>query len=43
VPSAHFGGGAPRYSLEIEPGRYYVAPACTLITQVHDVKQTQTN
>ncbi len=29
--------------LEIEPGRYYVAPACTLITQVHDVKQTETN
>lgn len=29
--------------LEIEPGRYYVAPACTLITQVHDVKRTQTN
>lgn len=29
--------------LEIEPGRYYVAPACSLITQVHDVKKTQTN
>jgi diaminopimelate decarboxylase len=29
--------------LEIEPGRYYVAPSCTLITRVHDVKRTQTN
>jgi diaminopimelate decarboxylase len=29
--------------LEIEPGRYYVAPACTLIAQVHDIKRTQTN
>jgi diaminopimelate decarboxylase len=29
--------------LEIEPGRYYVAPSCTLITRVHDLKQTQTN
>ena len=29
--------------LEIEPGRYYVAPACTLVTRVSDVKQTQTN
>ena len=29
--------------LEIEPGRYYVAPSCTLITQVHDIKRTQTN
>ena len=29
--------------LEIEPGRYYVAPACTLVTRVTDVKQTQTN
>jgi diaminopimelate decarboxylase len=29
--------------LEIEPGRYYVAPACTLIARVHDVKRTQTN
>lgn len=29
--------------LEIEPGRYYVAPSCTLITRVHDVKTTQTN
>jgi diaminopimelate decarboxylase len=29
--------------LEIEPGRYYVAPSCTLITRVHDVKKTQTN
>ncbi len=29
--------------LEIEPGRYYVAPACTLVTRVTDLKQTQTN
>lgn len=29
--------------LEIEPGRYYVAPGCTLITRVHDVKRTGTN
>lgn len=29
--------------LEIEPGRFYVAPACSLITRVHDVKQTETN
>ena len=29
--------------LEIEPGRYYVAPGCTLVTQVHDVKTTATN
>lgn len=29
--------------LEIEPGRYYVAPGCTLITRVADVKSTQTN
>ncbi len=29
--------------LEIEPGRYYVAPACTLVTRVTDVKHTQTN
>ena len=29
--------------LEIEPGRYYVAPSCTLITQVHDIKTTSTN
>lgn len=29
--------------LEIEPGRYYVAPSCSLITQVTDVKRTQTN
>lgn len=29
--------------LEIEPGRYYVAPGCSLITRVHDVKQTCTN
>ncbi|MGI8603847.1 MAG: diaminopimelate decarboxylase [Verrucomicrobiales bacterium] len=29
--------------LEIEPGRYYVAPACTLVARVRDLKQTQTN
>ena len=29
--------------LEIEPGRFYVAPSCTLVTRVTDVKQTQTN
>ena len=29
--------------LEIEPGRYYVAPGCTLVTRVTDVKRTRTN
>ena len=29
--------------LEIEPGRYYVAPGCTLVARVHDVKQTRSN
>ena len=29
--------------LEIEPGRYYVAPGCTLIARVTDVKRTGTN
>lgn len=29
--------------LEIEPGRYYVAPSCTLVTRVTDVKQTRDN
>jgi len=29
--------------LEIEPGRYYVAPSCSLITRVHDIKHTRTN
>lgn len=29
--------------LEIEPGRYYVAPGCTLFARVSDVKQTRTN
>jgi len=29
--------------LEIEPGRYYVAPACTLVTRVTDVKRTHDN
>ena len=29
--------------LEIEPGRYYVAPGCTLVTRVSDVKRTRSN
>ncbi len=29
--------------LEIEPGRYYVAPSCTLVTRVTDVKHTEPN
>lgn len=29
--------------LEIEPGRYYVAPTCTLVTRVTDVKRTGDN
>ena len=29
--------------LEIEPGRYYVAPGCRLVTRVADVKATRTN
>ncbi len=29
--------------LEIEPGRYYVAPMGTLVGRVHDIKQTETN
>ncbi len=29
--------------LEIEPGRFYVAPAGTLVARVHDVKATQSN
>lgn len=29
--------------LEIEPGRYYVAPSCTLVTRVTDVKRTRDN
>jgi diaminopimelate decarboxylase len=29
--------------LEIEPGRYIVAPSVTLVTRVSDVKRTQTN
>ena len=29
--------------VEIEPGRYYVAPSCTLVTRVHAVKRTQSN
>ncbi len=29
--------------LEIEPGRFYVAPAGTLVSRVHDVKATQSN
>ncbi len=30
-------------SLEVEPGRFYTAPAMTLITRVKDVKKTRTN
>ncbi len=29
--------------VEIEPGRYYVAPVATLVARVHDVKRTQSN
>ena len=29
--------------LEIEPGRYYVAPSCVLVTRVTDIKRTRTN
>src|SRR5439155_18781823 len=29
--------------VEIEPGRYYVAPACTLVTRVSDIKATNSN
>jgi diaminopimelate decarboxylase len=29
--------------LEIEPGRYYVAPTCILVAQVTDVKRTRDN
>ena len=29
--------------IEIEPGRFYVAPSATLVARVHDVKATQTN
>ncbi len=29
--------------LEIEPGRYFTAPAAVLVTRVHDVKQTRSN
>jgi diaminopimelate decarboxylase len=29
--------------LEIEPGRYYVAPGCRLVTKVTDVKHTRDN
>ena len=29
-----------RIRVEIEPGRYYVAPACTLVTRVSDLKTT---
>jgi diaminopimelate decarboxylase len=29
--------------LEIEPGRYYVAPGCVLVTRVSDVKTTRSN
>ena len=30
-------------NLEIEPGRYYVAPGCVLVTRVSDVKMTRSN
>lgn len=29
--------------LEIEPGRYFVAPSCSVVTRVADVKKTETN
>ncbi len=29
--------------LEIEPGRYYVASSCTLVTKVTDIKKTRSN
>ncbi len=29
--------------LEIEPGRYFTAPATTLVTKVHDIKSTRDN
>jgi diaminopimelate decarboxylase len=29
--------------LEIEPGRYYIAPGCTVVARVTDVKRTRTN
>lgn len=29
--------------VEIEPGRFLTAPAATLVTRVHDVKETQSN
>jgi diaminopimelate decarboxylase len=29
--------------LEIEPGRYYIASSCTLVTQVMDLKKTRSN
>jgi diaminopimelate decarboxylase len=29
--------------VEMEPGRYFVAPSCTLVARVTDVKHTQTN
>jgi len=29
--------------LEIEPGRYYVAPGCSLVTRVTDLKETRSN
>ena len=42
VHDAH-GARGRELRLEIEPGRYYVAPSCTLVTRVHDIKQTQSN
>jgi diaminopimelate decarboxylase len=29
--------------VEIEPGRYYIASGCTLVTRVTDIKRTETN
>lgn len=44
VCHAHLSAAAHRpIRLEIEPGRYYVAPSCTLITRVTDIKQTRSN
>jgi diaminopimelate decarboxylase len=41
---SHLSSAAHRpIRLEIEPGRYYVAPTCTLVTRVTDVKKTRSN
>lgn len=29
--------------LEIEPGRYFVAPCCTVVSRIRDIKRTETN